>query len=306
MFKPKNRVTIISVIIAILLFILTNVYAYAAEEFCGATNSTDEELITLHSENEVMKLKINQLESINNISADYLHHKKIERLKEIATDVNKQRHATSSFEVFVKWMTANIASYNSYIKYSSYASLVARLLPIPYAGQTAIFTKFITEFTVALNNASVAITRYLDSSQKFINMVNAIDPTKPAYEKAISEAAIFADKSLLKDMNDAQLKLTAVSNLSSGALSFLETVDQYVNNADEYWNKVKGMISKNVDPKEKSYLSESIKNLKTEANSFNGKLIFFESITGKEASHIKSLVVYDELLAELKANKIKG
>jgi hypothetical protein len=177
------------------------------------------------------------------------------------------------------------------------------MLPVPYAGQASIFTKFIAQFTVALNNASVSVANYLNSSQHFISLVDAIDPAKPLDERAITEASHYADQKMLKDMNDAQAKLAMVADLSSGALSFLESVNHYASGTDEYWNKVKGLVKKDIDPREKSFLSESASNLKTQADRFNGKLKSFEELTKKEAANVKSLALFDELSAELVAAK---
>jgi len=297
----RSSVRTMFVLAALVLF--TSAGVHAEENVCGPTTPNEEQMFNLQLENEGLKLKVKQLEAVKAISLERLHQKKVQRLREIAADVKTQRQTTSDFEGFVKWMSANLAGYNRYIQAGSYAAVVARMLPIPYAGQASIFTKFIAQFTVALNSASVSVTNYLNSSQRFISLVDAIDPAKPLDEKALAEASRYADQKLLKDMNDAQAKLATVADLSSGALSFLESVNHYANGTDEYWNKVKGLVKKDIDPKEKSFLSESTNNLKTQANRFNGKLRAFEDITKKEAASVKSLAVYDELSAELAAAK---
>jgi len=299
----KQRLIATTTIVPIALILLCFAGAHAEENVCGPTTPNEEQMFSLHLENEGLKLKIRQLESVKGISAESLRQKKLQRLKEIAADVKTQRQATSDFEGFVTWMCANLAGYNRYIQAGSYAAVVAKMLPIPYAGQASIFTKFITQFTIALNNASVSVKNYLNSSQCFVNMVDAIDPAKPLDERALTEASRYADQKLLKDMNDAQAKLSMVAELSSGALAFLESVNHYASGTDEYWNKFKGLVKKDIDPKEKSFLSESTSNLKTQANRFNGKLRSFEEITRKEAASVKSLAVFDELSAELATAK---
>ena len=265
----------------------------------------EEQTLKMVTDNELLTQKIRQLESIKAIPIERLRQKKVQRLKTIAADVKVQRQSTSDFEGFVKWMSANLAGYNRYIQAGSYAAVVARMLPIPYAGQASVFTKFVAQFTVALNAASVSITNYLNSSQKFIAMSDAIDPGKPLDEKAITEAALFAEQKLLKDMNDAQLKLVAVSDLSSGALSFLESLNHYVSGTDEYWNKAKGVFRKDVDPKEKSFISESTNSLKIQADRFNGKLKTFDELGKKETASVKTLAVFDELTAEIQTGLLK-
>jgi len=299
----RRRSSAMTTVVLAALVLLSFAGAQAEENVCGPTTPNEERMFNLQLENEGLKLKIKQLEAVKAISLERLHQKKVQRLKEIVADVKTQRKATSEFEGFVTWMSTNLAGYNRYIKAGSYAAVVAKMLPIPYAGQASIFTKFVAQFTVALNCASVSVTNYLNSSQHFISLVDAIDPVKPLDERAITEASHYADQKLLKDMNDAQAKLTMVADLSSGALSFLESVNHYASGTDEYWNKVKGLVKKDIDPKEKSFLSESACNLKSQADRFNGKLKSFEEITKKEAVSVKSLALLDELSAELEAAK---
>lgn len=282
-----------------LLMCLSVAPGLASENACGPITPTEEQLLKLQLDNELLTQRIRQLESIKYIPAERLRQKKALRLKEIAAEVKVQRQSTRDFEGFVKWMSANLAGYNRYIQAGSYVAVVARMLPIPYAGQASIFTKFVAQFTVALNAASVSITNYLNSSQKFLAMAETVDPGKALDEKAISETANFADQKLLKDMNDAQLKLATVSDLSSGALSFLESLNHYVSGTDEYWNKAKGIFRKDIDPKEKSFISESTNNLKIQADGFNGKLKVFENLGRKETASVKTLAVFDELTAEI-------
>lgn len=246
---------------------------------------------------KVLQQRIIDLEARKVVTVERLRQKKILRLKEIASDVRLQRQSTSDFEGFVTWMSANLAGYNRYIQAGSYAAVVAKMLPIPYAGQASIFTKFIAQFTIALNCASVSIKNYQNSSHKFLAMTDAIDPLK-SDDKAIVEAAEFAERQLLKDMTDAQARLATISDLSSGALSFLESLNHYVSGTDEYWNKMKGIFKKDVDPKEKSYISESTGNLRTQAERFNKRLLNFDMLGKKETVSVKSLAVYDELATE--------
>ena len=279
--------------------------ANASENACGPLTPHEEQTLKLFSDNESLTQRIKQLESIKTIPAERLRQKKALRLKEIAAEVKLQRQSTSNFEGFVKWMSANLAGYNRYIQAGSYAAVIAKMLPIPYAGQASIFTKFVAQFTVALNDASSSITNYLNSSQKFMVMAEGIDLTRPLDEKAVSETAQFADQKLLKDMNDAQLKLATVSDLSSGALSFLESLNHYVSGTDEYWNKAKGIFKKDLDPREKSFISESTHSLKLQADLFNSRLKTFEELGKKETASVKALAVYDELTAEIQTGLLK-
>jgi len=270
----------------------------ASENICGPITPVEEQILKLQIENDNLIMKIKQIESMKTIPFERLRQKKAQRLKEIAADVKLQRQSTNDFEGFVKWMSSNLAGYNRYIQAGSYATVIAKMLPIPYAGQASIFTKFIAQFTIALNAASVSITNYQNSSQRFIVMAESIDMSKPLDEKIVAETAQFADLHLAKDMNNVQTKLAMLSDLSAGALSFMESLNHYVSSTDEYWNKMKGVFKKDIDLKEKSFISESTNSLKIQADRFNGRLRIFEELGKKETASVKALTVYDELETE--------
>jgi len=281
-----------------IIAVLASSPASASENACGPLTPSEEQIIKLQFDNDLLTKRVTQLETEKAIPVERLRWKKALRLKEIADDVRLQRQATSDFEGFVTWMSTNLAGYNRYIHAGSYAAVAARMLPVPYAGQASVFTKFVAQFTLALNASSASITTYLASSQRFIAMADAIDPLKPLDEKALADAARYADQQLLKDMNDTQIKLATLSDLSAGALSFLESVNYYVCGTDEYWNKMKGAFKKDMDPKEKSFISESTTSLKNQADRFNGRLKSFAELAKKETAGMKALAVYDELAAE--------
>lgn len=297
-------VSIISTILSVCAVLLCFTNSVAADEnACGPMTPSEEQAINLQQENFALTTYIKELELQRGVTPEQLKLKKIRRLKEIAAEVKVQRQTTADFQGFVIWMSSNLSGYNKYIQAGSYAAVVARVLPIPYAGQASIFTKFVAQFTLALNSASQSISNYLSSSQKFIAMVDSIDSSRQIDQKAVTDASSYADTHLLKDMNDAQLKLATVADLSSGAISFFESLSHYMSNTDEYWNKAKGLFKKDIDPKEKSYISESSSNLKLQATKFNGKLKSFEELAKKQTVSVKSLAVYDEMLVELSTSE---
>lgn len=282
-------------------FLLLTALPCRAENACGQMTQAEQQTHSLQNELSLTRNHVKVLEARRCISEELLVQKKVKQLREIVADVTQQRKSMEDFQGFVSWMNLNLTGYTKYIKAGSYAAVVAKMLPIPYAGQASMFTKFAAQFTIALNNSSVSINSYLLSSQKFMVMVDAIDQSQPIDKKIVSEASVYADTVLLKDMSDAQIKLATVSNLSSGALSFLETLNHYMSGTDEYWNKAKGLFRKDVDPKEKSFISESTNSLKNKAAMFNGKLNVFEECTKTQNVRVKSLSVYDELLSEITA-----
>lgn len=233
------------------------------------------------------------------ISVPELQSRMTSRLKEIAADVKVQRQAMNDFQGYVTWMSGNVAGYSRYIEAGSVAAGFARVLPIPYAGQAGMFAKFVSHFTLSLSAASKSITSYLASSQQFISRVDALDKNPAVSERELTDLSRYADEQLMKDMLDLQGKLSTTSELSSSALSFLESLNHYVGSSDEYWAKAKALVKKGDEKKEKSFLAENIAGLKNRAGSFNGRLRSFDDSIRKDTPLIKGLTAYNDLLKEL-------
>jgi hypothetical protein len=68
---------------------------------------------------------------------------------------------------------------------------------------------------------------------------------------------------------------------------------------------MKGVFKKDIDPKEKSFISESTNTLKTQAGRFNSKLKVFDELGKKETASVKALAVYDELSLEAQTALLK-
>lgn len=263
----------------------------------------DELLQSAARENSALQEKLRLLQQ-QSITAPELQTRMKSRLREIAADVRQQRQAMIEFQGYVSWMTGNVAGYSKYIEASSIAANFARILPIPYAGQAGMFTKFVSHFTLSLNSAATAIFRYLNSSGQFLARMDGLEK-HAAPDRELEELARFADDQLLKDMTDAQTKLATTAELSSSALSFLESLSHYVGSSDEYWNKAKSLIKKgDADKKERSYLAESIATLKTRAGNFDARLKNFNEGIRKDTPLIKGMAAYNDLLRELAARQI--
>lgn len=296
----------IHIVSALLLSVLLTVSAAAEEPTSCETllKQKEDALQTLARDNALLQEKVKSLEC--GITGESLAQKNLQRLREIAKDTKSQRQSMADFEVYVKWMANNLSGYSKYMAAGSVAAGFAKVLPIPYAGQAGLFTKFASQFALSLNAASVSITKYLTTSQQFISRVDAMDASKPAKSGEVSELARFADEQLLKDMNDVQLKLTSTGELSTSALSFLESLNHYIGSTDAYWNKTKSLLKgSEVDKKEKSFISESILGLRNKAGSFNAKLKLFNEAARKDAPLIKSLGTYEELIREVEAKKVQ-
>ncbi|HEY5975910.1 MAG TPA: hypothetical protein VIU41_14335 [Geobacteraceae bacterium] len=267
----------------------------------------EESLNRLQQEHFQLQERLKTLECTPVLTTDSLNVKKLQRLQELARDVKSQRQTMADFEGFVKWMSGSLSGYSKYVEAGSVAAGFARVLPIPYAGQAGMFTKFVSHFALSLNAASVSMNKYLGSSQQFVARIDALGPAPVGKWKEITELSRFADDQLLKDMTDTQAKLTTTSELSSSALSFLESIHQYLGSSDEYWAKTKAFLArKEADKAEKSFLTSNIEGLKTRAGNFNAKLKQFDDTVKRSAPQIKSLAAYDELIRELEAKAVQA
>lgn len=255
----------------------------------------------LARENALLHEKLKALQECS-ISSGELGARNCKRLREVAADVRAQRQGMADFDGYVQWMSGHVAGYSKYLSAGSVAAGFAKVLPIPYAGQASLFTKFVSNAAVSLGETSVSIKKYLGTSQQFLARVDALKPeTDP---KEVSELVRFADGELLKGMTEVQEKLAKASELSTSTLSFLESLNHYVGSTDEYWAKTKALL-KSDDKKDKSFLSESTASLRDKAQAFNGKLKLFDETVKKDAPVIKSLVAYDDLVRELEPRMAK-
>jgi hypothetical protein len=262
-------------------------------------NKKTVEVQSLVQENLTLKEQVNRLQPPA-LTASELSSRMTSRLREIAADVKSQRQAMNEFQGYVSWMSGSIAGYSKYIEAGSMAAGFAKILPIPYAGQAGMFTKFVSHFTLSLSAASKSITTFLTTSQQFLDRVDSLD-RNPERDREINDLARFADEQLLKDMTDLQSKLSTTSELSASALSFMESLNHYALSSDEYWAKAKLLVKRgDADKKEKSYLAESVSGLKNKAGGFNARLKGYDDSVRKDIPLIKSLGTYVELLVFLK------
>lgn len=261
----------------------------------------DEALEALRAEQLRLEQKIRDMECAPVISSNELLMKNIQQIKALAVNTRAQRQSMADFRTFVTWMSSSLAGYEKYIYAGSVAAGFAKVLPIPYAGQASMLTKFVSQGVLSLNAASGSIASYLKTSDRFLALVDAIDPEHPN-AAGVSAAVRFADGELLRAMSDVQAKLRTSADISASTLSFLETLDHYVGSSDEYWAKTKAFISRNdAYKKDKSYLALSIDGLKNRAGAFNGKLRLFEETAQKDLPIIKNLAAYDELSRDIDA-----
>jgi len=264
----------------------------------AAAPQNAEEVAVLTRENTLLKEKLKALEECSINSTD-LAARNCKRLKEVAADIRGQRQGLTDFEVYVKWMSANVAGYSKYIAAGSVAAGFAKVLPIPYAGQASGFTKFVSNAALSLSAASVSINNYLVTSQKFLTRADQLDPAKGVNAQDVSELVRFADNDLLKGMIEVQERLASTSELTASSLSFLESLNHYVGSTDEYWAKTKSLLKSGDEKKEKGFLAENTSALRNKAQVFSGRFKNFNETVKKDAPLITSLVAYDDLMREI-------
>lgn len=244
-----------------------------------------------------MSSRLQQCEQRYCLTIPLLQQRKLAKFQQAVDEIKAQRALVADFERYAVWMTNNLAAYNRYIQAGSAAAAVTKFLPIPYAGEAAVFSKFVAQFSQSLSSTSKALNAYLQVSQQVLTKAAALDSTNPD-QKALTELHALADTQLLKAMLEANQQLKGIAELSSGAQAFLVGLNNYLAAGDEYLQKMKGVFKKEPTPHEKSFLTESTANLKKQTELFNTRLKNFETIGGRITTTIKSLAVYDELAAE--------
>jgi len=245
---------------------------------------------------------LNSLPARKVITLEELNQKRFSRLQEVARSVGSQRESMVEFDGYVKWMGGTLAGYSRYVEAGSFAANFARLLPIPYAGQAGQLSKFVSHFALSLSGTSLAVKQYLASSQQFIARVQSIGSSYSGKETDMAALTFLADQQLAKDMLDLQNRLATTSELSASALSFLISMQQYLGNTDEYWQKTKAFVSKKESDKgEKGALAGSIDGLRQRAEEFNKRLKVYDENVGKTVPQIATLVAYDELRQDIEA-----
>ena len=264
----------------------------------GAAKPAEEALLNLTRENALLHEKLKVYEG-GSISSAELAARNCRRLQEVAADIRLQRQGLADFEGYVKWMSGNVAGYSKYLSAGSVAAGFAKVLPIPYAGQASVFTKFVSNAALSLSAASVSINKYLVTSQQFIVRADALDPGRGVNVRQVSELVRFADQELLKGMVEVQERLVSTSELTASSLAFLESLNHYVGSTDAYWLKTKSLLKSGDDKNEKSFLSESSSSLRNRALAFNGKFRNFNETVTRVSPQIRSLVAYDDLIRDL-------
>ena len=290
------RITLVILVLSAMVFVPK---AYAEDLCADLLKQREDALIFLTQENALLKETVSRLQ-VPALTASELNTRMISRLREIAADVRAQRHAMNEFQGYVTWMSGSIAGYSRYIEAGSMAAGFAKVLPIPYAGQAGMFTKFVSHFTLSLSAASRSITTFLSTSQQFLDRMDALEK-HPNQDKEINDLSRFADERLIRDMADLQAKLSTTSELSASALSFMESLSQYASSSDEYWGRAKSLLKRgDADKKEKSFLTESVSALKNKAGGFNARLKGYEDSVTRNVPLVKSLGTYVDLLSFLK------
>ncbi len=263
--------------------------------------------VVVDPELSALQARVAEFERTPRLTASELAGRNRKLLSDLAGQVRIQRQTMADFSGFVTWLSDSLDGYNKYLQASALAANLLKVLPIPYAGQASLFTKFAAQGVVSLNTTSAAITKYLGTSQLFLSRVEALEKSSPASPAEISALARFADEHLLKETADVQTRLASTGDLSISVLGFLEGVNGYLGSADQYWAKTKAFVSRNEDAaKEKGYLSTSIVGLRDRASSFTKRLQTFKDLSQKNDPLVRTVRVYDALANELAAPAVAG
>jgi len=291
--------------LAALIIALAIPVSLLAADSPPALSPADQQLLLREATVEVDKPLFDCLKALpvqKVLTLEELNRKRFNRLKDIAGSVTSQRESMLEFDGYVKWMGGTLSGYSKYVEAGSFAAGFARLLPIPYSGQAGQFSKFVSHFALSLSGTSASVKQYLASSQQFIAGVEALGVAGNGKESEMAFLTFYADQQLSRDMLDLQARLSMTSELSSSALSFLVSLQQYLGSTDEYWQKTKSLVSrKEIDKTEKGALAGSIDGLKSRAEEFNKRLKVYDETISKTTPRIATLVAYDELRQDMEA-----
>lgn len=258
------------------------------------------------SDLELLKAHIAALEQAPRLSSQDLASRSRKAHLLIAAQVRLQRSTMADFSSFVSWLSGNLEGYHKYLQASTVAANIVKILPIPYAGQASLFTKFVTQAVVSLNTASSSINRYLITSQNYLSRHDAIEKSGHPSPEEIASLSLLAQDQLLRDTSELQRQLASTGEIATSVLSFLEVVNSYLKNADQYWAKTKSFVSRNDQvAKENGYLAGSIAGLHDRAALFAGKMKTFKDLGVNNEKAVHTARVYDDLAKELSPLKVR-
>ena len=109
-------------------------------------------------------------------------------------------------------------------------------------------------------------------------------------------------------LEKSMVEAAAGAPISGCRIHYLKVVDSTFSNLAQAEFKYDSSLMfdrKDVDPKEKSFISESTNNLKIQADRFNNRLKNFEELGKNETASVKTLAVYDELAYEAQQSLLK-
>ncbi len=105
-------------------------------------------------------------ETVSCLPRSVIETQRYELVIQLNQQIIQQRAQVAEMERYAAWMRTTIVSYNKYIQAGSTAAAISRFLPIPYAGQAAIFSKLLAQFSANLTSTSLALNRYGTTAQE--------------------------------------------------------------------------------------------------------------------------------------------
>ena len=210
----------------------------------------------------------------------------------------QQRAQVAEMERYASWMRTTIVSYNKYIQAGSTAAAVSRFLPIPYAGQAALFSKLLAQFSANLTSTSLALNRYGTTAQELQSKISKL-PTNHSESRDLQLLSVYnyTDQSFLPAMDQTQQELNRIAELSTSTLAFLQSLHHYLSSGDEYMQKVKGAVfKKDSQRNEMSMLTENVKHLTDQTAIFSKRLETFRQQGDQIHQSARTERVYQKLM----------
>lgn len=217
---------------------------------------------------------------------------------DLAQQLAEQRAQVAAFETYAHWLKTNLGNYDRYIQAGSTAAAVSRFLPIPYAGQAAVFSKVLAQFSASLTSTSQALSSYHTEAKKLQAKLELCTSRNLNIQEC-NKGIQFAETTFLPAMEHTRNELTRVSELTGSTLAFLQGLHTYLTTGDAYMSKVKGVFKKEDKDKEASFISAQVKSLSQQAHQFSGRLTSFKQQGDAISMSVRTDVVYQNLLKSM-------
>lgn len=255
---------------------------------------------------ETLRKRLLLMEQAPRLTSDEIHGRVWSELKEMARRVRGQREGVKESARYVSWLSENLDGYQKYLQASTVAANLIKVLPIPYAGQASLFTRFTAQGVATLNRTGKTIRTYLDASAQFIDAYDGATASQDHSVEREQNLERSAER-LVTAEQELNQSLQGVLDISTATLSFLEGVKGYLGSADQYWARTKSLVKRDGGAApEKGYLSTSIEHLREQGERFTRGMAGVSDVVTKNGEAMTRIRVLRMLENDLHARSVNN